>query len=101
MLLSDLKEIKNGRYIMKDADINISINLGTPEVKIEQPEGVNVASIEAKEDVIYSDDILYKGYTMKQIPATGGVDIFAVGGAIIQHAESYELAKTYIDNLGQ
>jgi len=99
MLLSDLKEIKDGRYIMKDADINISINLGTPEVKIEQPEGVNVASIEAKEDVIYSDDIEYKNHVLKQIPATGEVDIFAVGGSLIQHCESYELAKQYIDNI--
>lgn len=98
MLLSDLKEIKDGRYIMKDnLTITILSDEGSAEVKTEVAPVIEAA----KEDVIYSDDILYKGYTMKQIPATGGVDIFAVGGAIIQHAESYELAKTYIDNLGQ
>lgn len=98
MLLSDIKEIKDGRIITKDTAINITINQGAaPEVIIKQEEP---EIVEPKEDIIYSDDIEYKGYVMKQIPATGEIDIFATGGALIQHAENYDLAKAYIDNLG-
>ena len=51
--------------------------------------------------VTNSPDIVYKGYSLKKATATGEIDIYAVGGARIQHAVDYETAKAYIDGLGK
>ena len=86
--------LKEARRLEKDTDIIINVN-----AEGEQP--VASQSTISEENVLYSDNIEYKGYTMKQVVETGEVDIFSPGGTKIKHAESYELGKAFIDNLGQ
>jgi hypothetical protein len=42
----------------------------------------------------------YNGYNIKQIKETGEFDIYDLGGAIIGHTATLELAKIFIDNKG-
>jgi len=83
--------LRAARKLEKDTDIIINVNA----------EGEKAAVSQIEENVIYSNNIEYKGYTMKQVVETGEIDIFSPGGVKIKHAGSYELGKTFIDNLGQ
>lgn len=68
----------------KDSDIIINV--------IENEE------IESEEEAF--DLIHYNGYNIKLVKETGEFDIYDLGGAIIGHTATLELAKIFIDNKG-
>lgn len=47
-------------------------------------------------------DIDYKGFVIKPDVETGEFDVYSVGGALVTHAATEQLARDYIDsvNLG-
>ena len=47
------------------------------------------------------DLIHYNGYNIKLVKETGEFDIYDLGGAIIGHTATLELAKIFIDNKGR
>lgn len=72
---------KAGKTKDTDIVINISDNPDEPEVSF--------------------DSLHYNGYNIKQIKETGEFDIYDLGGAIIGHTATLELAKIFIDNKGR
>lgn len=74
-------QLKNMDILYTDIIINISDNPDEPEVSF--------------------DSLHYNGYNIKQIKETGEFDIYDLGGAIIGHTTTLELAKIFIDNKGR
>jgi hypothetical protein len=71
---------------MKDQEIKITIG--------EDP--VNPSPAEQK---VEGNDVIYKEYTLKQLPETGEFEIYAPGGSIVGHAKALELAKLFVDRI--
>jgi len=70
----------------KDQEIKITIG--------EDPVNPNPA-----EQKVEGNDILYKEYTLKQLPETGEFEIYSPGGTIIGHAKALGLAKLFVDRI--
>ena len=51
------------------------------------------------EQKVESNDVIYKEYTLKQLPETGEFEIYAPGGSIVGHAKALELAKLFVDRI--
>lgn len=83
-MLTSKAIIKNGRVKTKDTKITITI---------ENDEPIN----ESEETI--PDDLEYKGYEIKQDNETGEFDIYSLGGAVVAHAATLELAKNFVDNV--
>jgi len=77
--------IKNG-VVTKDSDIIINV--------VENPN----EEVESEEEAF--DLIHYNGYNIKLVKETGEYDIYDVGGAMIGHTATLELAKLFVDNKG-
>ena len=73
------------KYGSKDSDIIINVV---------EKENEEVAEEEA------FDLIHYNGYNIKLVKETGEYDIYDVGGAMIGHTATLELAKLFVDNKG-
>jgi hypothetical protein len=71
---------------MKDQEIKITIG--------EDP--VNPSPAEQK---VEGNDVIYKEYTLKQLPETGEFEIYAPDGSIVGHAKALELAKLFVDRI--
>lgn len=72
--------------LQTDSDIIINV--------VESP----VEEVETEESF---DLIHYNGYNIKLVKETGEFDIYDLGGAIIGHTATLELAKIFIDNKGR
>ena len=70
----------------KDSDIIINV--------VENPN----EEVEPEEEAF--DLIHYNGYNIKLVKETGEFDIYDVGGAMIGHTATLELAKLFVDNKG-
>ena len=79
------KEIPNP-HITKDQEIKIIIG----------DDPVNPSPAEQK---VEGNDVIYKEYTLKQLPETGEFEIYAPGGSIVGHAKALELAKLFVDRI--
>lgn len=73
------------RYGSKDSDIIINV--------VESPN-----EVEPEEEAF--DLVHYNGYNIKLVKETGEYDIYDVGGAMIGHTATLELAKLFVDNKG-
>jgi hypothetical protein len=77
VLLSNIKDVQNGRLITKDANVTININIGESDaVKI------NRVAEPLPEDTPSSgntEGTVYKGYTIQQ-DEEGKFSVFSVGG---------------------
>ena len=51
------------------------------------------------EQKVEGNDVIYKEYTLKQLPETGEFEIYAPGGSIVGHAKALELAKLFVDRI--
>jgi len=71
---------------VEDQEIKITIG--------EDP--VNPSPAEQK---VESNDVIYKEYTLKQLPETGEFEIYAPDGSIVGHAKALELAKLFVDRI--
>ena len=78
-----------------DEAVSININLAEPTT-----EGMVVPIITEVTKEAVGSDVTYKDYIIKQDAATGEFDIYSVGGAIVSHAKTFELAKIFIDDIG-
>jgi hypothetical protein len=81
MLLHQIKDIKNGRIIAKDEDININITIEKP--------------VNEEEQVTYPFE--YKGYTLKQNEEDGSIEVYGNGGSFLKRCEDLKIAKDFID----
>lgn len=79
------KEIPNP-HITKDQEIKIIIG----------DDPVNPSPAEQK---VEGNDVIYKEYTLKQLPETGEFEIYAPGGSIVGHAKALKLAKLFVDRI--
>ena len=86
MLLSKLKLI-NGAVKTKDS-VKITIEIGKD--KEDQKTQEEELTVQGEE---------YKGYIIKPDVETGEYDIYSIGGALVAHAATLELAQNYIDNV--
>lgn len=89
---ADLKEswedgYRDGRSGKSSTDSDIIINV------VESPN-----EVEPEEEAF--DLIHYNGYNIKLVKETGEYDIYDVGGAMIGHTATLELAKLFVDNKG-
>jgi len=87
---ADLKEswedgYRDGRSGKSSTDSDIIINV------VESP--VEEAETEEAFDLIH-----YNGYNIKLVKETGEFDIYDLGGAIVGHTATLELAKLFVDN---
>jgi hypothetical protein len=60
-----------------------------------------IINVIEKDDEEAFDLIHYNGYNIKLVKETGEFDIYDLGGAIIGHTATLELAKIFIDNKGR
>lgn len=51
------------------------------------------------EQKVEGNDVIYKEYTLKQLPETGEFEVYAPGGSIVGHAKALELAKLFVDRI--
>ena len=79
------KEIPNP-HITKDQEIKIII-------------GDDPVTPSPAEQKVEGNDVIYKEYTLKQLPETGEFEVYAPGGSIIGHAKALELAKLFVDRI--
>jgi len=61
--------------------------------------GEDPANPSPTEQKVESNDVIYKEYTLKQLPETGEFEIYAPGGSIVGHAKALELAKLFVDRI--
>lgn len=80
------KKLRSWDSKAKDQEIKIIIG----------DDPVNSSPAEQK---VEGNDVIYKEYTLKQLPETGEFEIYAPGGSIVGHAKALELAKLFVDRI--
>ena len=61
--------------------------------------GEDPTSPSPAEQKVEGNDVIYKEYTLKQLPETGEFEVYAPGGSIVGHAKALELAKLFVDRI--
>jgi len=86
-------------YASKNKGTISGVDKKTKDQEIKIIIGEDPVNPSPAEQKVESNDVIYKEYTLKQLPETGEFEIYAPGGSIVGHAKALELAKLFVDRI--
>ena len=90
---------KQGENNPVSYDLSDLIKIGVKDQEIKIIIGDDPVNPSPAEQKVEGNDVIYKEYTLKQLPETGEFEIYAPGGSIVGHAKALELAKLFVDRI--
>ena len=87
------------RKDIKKQVFSVFVDSKTKDQEIKIIIGEDPTSPSPAEQKVEGNDVIYKEYTLKQLPETGEFEIYAPGGSIVGHAKALELAKLFVDRI--